>query len=146
MAMYALAVVPLIRQLRSAIPEACQAWFADDATAVGSFFLAPVVATSVFCWTGFGYFPNASKTVIIVKPEYLAAAESIFANTNIQITAQGQQHFAQLWELVHSLKLISHKRWQLGLLKSLLWLVLLPLGPTLLIVPSLMEWLVAGYM
>ena len=38
MAMYALEVicVPLIRQLCAAIPDARQAWFADDATAVGS--------------------------------------------------------------------------------------------------------------
>ena len=36
MAMYALAVVPLIRRLRMAVPGASQAWFADDATAVGS--------------------------------------------------------------------------------------------------------------
>ena len=35
MVMYALTVVPLIRQLRAHVPEACQAWFADDATAVG---------------------------------------------------------------------------------------------------------------
>ena len=34
-AMYALAVVPLIRQLCADVPEACQPWFADDATAVG---------------------------------------------------------------------------------------------------------------
>ena len=93
MAMYALAVVPLIRQLRAHVPEACQAWFADDATAVGPL-------SSLFQWwrhlssvgPDFGYFPNASKTVLIVKPEHLAAAESIFVNTNIQITAQGQRH------------------------------------------------------
>ena len=36
MAMYALAVVPLIRRLRMVVPGASQAWFADDATAVGS--------------------------------------------------------------------------------------------------------------
>ena len=37
MAMHALAVVPLIKQLYAAILEACQAWFVDDAiTAVGS--------------------------------------------------------------------------------------------------------------
>ena len=93
MAMYALAVVPLIRQLRAHVPEACQAWFADDATAVGPL-------SSLLQWwrhlssvgPDFGYFPNASKTVLIVKPEHLAAAESIFANTNIQITAQSQRH------------------------------------------------------
>ena len=36
MSMYALAVVPLIRRLRSSVPDASQVWFADDATAVGT--------------------------------------------------------------------------------------------------------------
>ena len=36
MAMYALAIVPLIRHLRTTVPDVSQAWFADDATAVGS--------------------------------------------------------------------------------------------------------------
>ena len=83
----------MIRQLCAAIPKACQACFADIATAVGSL-------SSLFQWwqnlssdgPDFGYFPNASKTVLIVKPEHLAAAELVFAGTNIQITAQGQQH------------------------------------------------------
>ena len=34
MAMYALAVMPLIRQLHVVEPDACQAWFVDDAIAV----------------------------------------------------------------------------------------------------------------
>ena len=36
MAMYALAVVLLIRHLRAVVPDVSQAWFADDGTAVGS--------------------------------------------------------------------------------------------------------------
>ena len=36
MAMYALAVVPLIRQLHTVVPDVRQVWFADDATAAGS--------------------------------------------------------------------------------------------------------------
>ena len=36
MAMFALAVVPLIRQLRTVVPDVRQVCFADDATAVGS--------------------------------------------------------------------------------------------------------------
>ena len=36
MSMYALATVPLIRQLHSTVPDASQVWFADDATAVGT--------------------------------------------------------------------------------------------------------------
>ena len=65
--MYALAVVPLIRWLRAVtavVPDACQVWFADDATVVGS--LPPILD---WWWhlssvePKFGYFPNASKTV-----------------------------------------------------------------------------------
>jgi len=36
MAMYVLAVVLMIRCLRTDVPDTSQAWFADDATAVGS--------------------------------------------------------------------------------------------------------------
>ena len=36
MSMYALAMMPLIRQLHSSAPDASQVWFADDATAFGS--------------------------------------------------------------------------------------------------------------
>ena len=93
MAMYALAVVPLIAQLHAVVPDAKQVWFADDATAVGSL-------SSIFNWwwrlssvgPKFGYFPNASETVLIVKPEHLANAHSIFADTNIQVAAGGQRH------------------------------------------------------
>ena len=40
----------------------------------------------------YGYFTNATKTVLIVKPEDLSVAQTLFANTNIQITAHGQRH------------------------------------------------------
>ena len=40
----------------------------------------------------FGYFSNASKTVLIVKPHLLTIAKSIFADTGMQITDQGQRH------------------------------------------------------
>ena len=39
-----------------------------------------------------GYFPNSSKTFLIVKSEYLLQAESLFANTNITVTVQGQRY------------------------------------------------------
>ena len=73
MPMYALAVVPLIRHLHSTVPAASQVWFADDATAVGS-------ASVLLDWwnhlvsigPAFGYFPNSSKTFLIVKPEHLS--------------------------------------------------------------------------
>ena len=64
-----------------------------NATAAGS-------PSSLFNWwqllssmgPKFGYFPNASKAVLIVKPEYFVIAQSVFANTNIHVTTQGQQY------------------------------------------------------
>ena len=93
MAMYALAIAPLIRQLRTAVPEAKQVWFADDATAVGTL-------QALMSWwqllsslgPDYGYFPNALKTVLIVKPHLLPVANAIFGGTNVQITDQGQRH------------------------------------------------------
>ena len=89
----ALAAVPLIRRLRMTVPGASQAWFADDATAVGS------LSTLSTWWQhlssvgpDYGYFTNATKTVLIVKPEHLSSALTMFANTNIKITAHGQRH------------------------------------------------------
>ena len=40
----------------------------------------------------FGYFPNAGKTWLVVKPEHLKAAESHFQGTGVMITARGQRH------------------------------------------------------
>ena len=89
--MYAFTVVLLIRQLRSAVPDASQVWFADDSTTVGT-------ASTLLEWwhhlvsagPAFGYFPNSSNTFLIVKPEHLSQAESLSANTNITVTVQGQ--------------------------------------------------------
>jgi len=93
MAIYALVVVPLIRRLRTAVPEASQVWFADDATAVGT------LQTLKSWWQAlssqgpdYGYFPNALKTVLIVKPHLLSVAGTLFDGTNVKITDQGQRH------------------------------------------------------
>jgi len=65
MGMYALAVVPLIRRLRVAVPSVQQVWFMDDATAVGKL-------KALRRWwqilsslgPNFGYFSNVSKTAL----------------------------------------------------------------------------------
>ena len=93
MAMYALAVVPLIKRLRVAVPSVGQVWFADDATAVGKLKLLHKwwqILSSL--GPNFGYFSNASKTVLIVKPHLLTIAKSIFADTGMEITDKGQRH------------------------------------------------------
>ncbi len=93
MAMYALAVTPLIRKLRELASDVKQVWFADDATAAGKL-------RALLQWwqhlteigPAFGYYPNASKTHLVVKPDLMNEAERMFANTKVQVTPQGQRH------------------------------------------------------
>ena len=93
MAMYALAVTPLIRSLRQSQPDVSQVWYADDATAGGKL-------VSLLCWWRhllaygpmYGYFPNAAKTCLIVKPDQLNCAQTLFNGTNVQISCEGQRH------------------------------------------------------
>ncbi len=93
MAMYALAVRPLIDLLQTNSPAVKQVWFADDATGVAS-------CSQLRAWwdnllehgKGFGYHPNASKTHLVVKAHSLEKAKQVFAGTNVNITTQGKRH------------------------------------------------------
>ena len=93
MAMYALAVTPLISKLHQNIPTCKQVWYADDSTAAGSL-------QDLKKWwdeisslgPGYGYFPNSSKTYLIVKPKYIEQATTLFAGQGIQVTAGGRRH------------------------------------------------------
>ena len=93
MAMYALAVRPLIDHLQSNSPAVKQVWYADDATGAAS-------CSALRAWwddlleqgKGFGYHPNASKTHLVVKAEFLEKAKELFAGTNVNITTQGKRH------------------------------------------------------
>jgi len=39
-----------------------------------------------------GYYPNAKKTVVVVKKEFEDKARHIFAGMDVQITSHGQRH------------------------------------------------------
>ena len=89
MAMYGLAVLPLIRR----IADRCkQTWFADDATGGGRI-LQLRSWWDALCKIGpsFGYFPNAEKTWLIVKEEHAELAKRVFADTSVQITVDGHR-------------------------------------------------------
>ena len=88
--MYALAVVPLIRQLNDL---AHQVWFADDASAGGCL-------NDLLAWweklnkigPSFGYYPNAGKTWLVTKEEHLQVAQELFATHRINVTTRGHQY------------------------------------------------------
>ena len=108
--MYALGTIPLINILSDSRVK--QAWYADDASACGGLL-------DIRHWwdnyklvtlgPDFGYFPNASKTSLIVKDCYYDSAVSIFQDSLV---------FASLWMANDILEML----WVLPLLLPLLCL------------------------
>ena len=93
MAMYALAVTPLIRKLHHHVPTCKQVWYADDSSAAGTLTdLKTWWDELSFIGPGYGYFPNSSKTYLIVKPQFEEQAKSIFAGSDIKVTTDGHRH------------------------------------------------------
>ena len=86
MAMYAIAAQPLIHQLHGI---AKQVWYADDSAAGSNL-------EELRRWwdmlegigPNYGYFPNGSKTLIVVKPELVS--NEIFQGTGISISTEGR--------------------------------------------------------
>ena len=90
MAMYAIATVPLIDRLQQ---QVTQVWFTDDATAGGRLLdLRDWWDRLVSCGEDYRYSANASKTWLVVKPEHIAEAKVIFADSGVQITSEGRSH------------------------------------------------------
>ena len=72
MAMYALALVPLAKEL---LPLCRQIWYADDASGCDDFVRLRKWYDAL-CAKGplYGYHPSPKKCILVVKPERLAAA------------------------------------------------------------------------
>ena len=95
MAIYALGIRPLIDNLREAVDHAkCkQSWYADDSSAGGQL-------TEMKTWWDqlrtmgpkYGYYPQASKTILIVKERFEAKAKAIFGKSGIKISTRDEQH------------------------------------------------------
>ena len=90
--LYAISLQPLITQLHVS-SAAKQCWFADDVTGSGSL-------QGVRKWLdelsesgpALGYFPNAKKCWLIIKPEREQAAREVFRDTAINVTTEGHKH------------------------------------------------------
>ena len=90
MAFYAIATIPLIEKLKE---DMLQVWYADDAAGTGK--LSPLRTW----WDNinsigpaFGYYPNASKSHILVKEHLKQEAHDIFKGTNLQIITDGKEY------------------------------------------------------
>jgi len=90
MPFYALATIPLIRRLPNNV---IHAWYADDASACGEISLLRQWWDKLsILGPPFGYFPNASKTWLVVKEQFLKRAQLIFADTCVNVTTDGRPH------------------------------------------------------
>ena len=98
MAMYAIAIIPLIMMLLKLTEkflnkQTKMVASADDLSAGGSL-------NNIKKWwealcnlvPKFGYNPEASKCWLIVKPQLVKEAEKLFENTKINITVNGKRH------------------------------------------------------
>ena len=86
MAMYGLAIIPLIKLL--SVDNVTQKWYADDGNEVGNLSnLRTVLDKIVSLGKFFGCHVKASKCQLIAKNEKLGEAEKIFENTGITIKA-----------------------------------------------------------
>ncbi len=92
-AFYSIGILPILLHLHD-VCRSPQIWFADDAGAGGK------LQDLVQWWdeiniTGpkYGYFPKASKSWLIVKPEHLEEATKLFQGKGVNITSSGHERY-----------------------------------------------------
>ena len=94
MSVYAIAIIPLMLMVLEITSNSSEMLaYADDFTAGGT------IESLKYWWDTlcklgpkFGYYPQASKTWLIVKDAYVKKSNEIFKNSSIQTTSTGQRH------------------------------------------------------
>ena len=102
MAMFALAMVPLINKLAEVCKSIYQIWFVDNATAAST-------AKCLRQWWDtlssrgpcFGDYPNPSKTVLVVGEENVEKGKVTFRGTGITISTHGSRHLGTALGSLH---------------------------------------------
>ena len=90
MAMYALAVLPLIKDFKNCNTK--QVWYADDSSAGGRLNnLKAWWESLVERGPAYGYFANPNKSWLVVKEDKYNETKEIFHNTNLNITKEGRR-------------------------------------------------------
>ena len=109
MAMYSVSVTPLIASLQDSHVK--QVWFADDPTAGGTLHgLRGWWSRLQDLGSYYGYYPNALKTWLIVKPVYSSDAQQLFEGTGVQVTVDGKRHLgAALGSCLFTEQYVSEK-------------------------------------
>jgi hypothetical protein len=70
-----------------------QTWFADDAAAAGKLTdIREWWDKLSICGPDYGYFPNATKTVVVTKPEHFERATNMFSDLELTVTTEGTRY------------------------------------------------------
>ena len=89
MAMYALALAPLVNDLHGLCNHV---WYADDATGCGTFAQMRAWFDALLAkGPKYGYFPKPAKCILVVKPERAAKAQEMFKNTDVCVQTEGSK-------------------------------------------------------
>eukprot|EP00978_Attheya_sp_CCMP212_P009133 scaffold21500_cov58-Attheya_sp.AAC.4 len=87
MVAYGLMLLPLIKVLKKEHPGVSQPWYADDAGAGGSF---TAIRKQFDCLRKLGpargYFPEPSKSILVVQETNLAVAKAALGDLGFRIT------------------------------------------------------------
>ena len=79
---YSIGILPHIKKLKREIHDFTQLWYADDSGALGMFVIIDTYFNSITRQgLGHGYYPEPSKSVLIVHPENLKASR-VFGERN----------------------------------------------------------------
>ena len=115
MAMYTIGTLPLISHLTGLVK---QCWYANYSAAGGKLSKLKQwwdLLSSV--GPRYDYFPNATKTILIVKETVLTDARTIFGDCDIQVTTEGHKDLEHLCPNTTSCFLCCFLSWSLFLME-----------------------------
>ena len=86
MAIYGLTMLPLSKYLLQVVPECHQPWYADNAGAGGKFDkIADCFMELTDKGPVRGYFPNPTKSILVVKPHSVKVAKAKFSHLGFHV-------------------------------------------------------------
>ena len=119
MAIYAVAITPLIKQLAQSCPPVTQCWCAvDDGTRDDLAGLRHYWDKLCQLGSGYGYFPNSVKTILVTKPEHRSEVDRLFTTTGVTIRSDGSRYLGGALgetEFCHSFMVSLVEKWSKAL-------------------------------
>lgn len=110
MALYGICLIPMTKNLET-IPDTKQVAYADDITGAGKLLGLRKWWDELRSFgPEIGYFPEPTKSWLIVKPDLHSIAADIFEGTSIKITVKGHKHLgAAIGQSSHKNEFITKK-------------------------------------